>query len=199
MKVAEGAGGVGRQRKQRQARLGLEPAGPRGGVWATGGVPRAPQDACQASRTSSLGLELGALLFPLCPTEACGARLPWVCPRPQQTRHRDSCVSRSRANMTAEGGQPTKEGPFGDTEALLHAAAARPRQRDGGPSQPSGVTTDPPRVLALCGQALLGSERPWEAVVGSRGSAGRRAAGPVGAGRARPPFTAAAGPCWTSG
>ena len=195
MKVAGSAGRVGRQRKQRQARLGLEPAGPRGGVWATGGVPRAPRDACQASRTSSLGLEPGPLLFPLYPTEACGARLPRVCPRPQQTRDRGLvCEQVTCKHSFAGGSQPTKEGPFRDMEALPHVAAARPRQRDGGPSQPSGVTTDPPRVLALCGQALLGPERPWEAVVGSRGSAG-----PVGAGRAPPPFTAAAGPCWTSG
>ena len=180
--------GVGRQRKQRLARLGLD-------HW---GCPESPAGHLPALVHQLAGAGAGTPPVPTVPHRGLwGSIFPGSAPAPSRPGTRVSDGSSSRGNTTG-GGQLTEEGPFRDTGALLHVAATGHPQRDGDPSQPGGVTTDPPGSWPLCGQALLGPEHPrrW-----SRGAEAQPAGGSWDRGNRQgsPIFTAAGGPCWTSG
>ena len=127
-----------------------------------------------------------------------GSVFPGSAPAPSRLGTRASGASSSRGNTTPGGGQPTEEGPFRGAGALLYVAAAGHPQGDGDPSLPGGITTDPPGSWPHCGQALLGPERPGGGCGEQRLS---RQAGSWerGSRQGSPIFTAAAGPCWTSG
>ena len=154
MKVGEGAGGVGRQRKQRPARLGLD-------RW---GHPESPTGHRPALVYQLAGAGARTPPVPAVPHRGLrGSIFPGSAPTPSRPGTRASGASSSSGNTQQQGeaSQQTRgrAGTRGGTSARGCCGAP---SGDGDPSQPGGVITGPPTPESwpLCGQALLGPERP---------------------------------------
>lgn len=162
-------GGVGRQRKQRPARLGLD-------CW---GRPESPARHLPALVYQLAGLEPGPLLFPPYPTEACGAASSLGLPPPPADQEPGPQVRAVRVETHNSRRRPAnRRGAVQGRGGTSARGCCGAPSGDGDPSQPGGVITGPPaESWPLCGQALLGPERPgsW-----SRGAEAQPAGGELG-------------------
>ena len=192
MKVGEGAGGVGRQRKQRPARLGLD-------RW---GHPESPAGHRPALVYQLAGAGARTPPVPAVPHRGLrGSIFPGSAPTPSRPGTRASGASSSSGNTQQQGeasqqtrGRAVTRGHFrtwllrGTLRGRGPLAAGRRDHRPPPPPSPGPSAVRLSWVLNAPGagrreQRLSRQAGSWEC--------GSRQGSPI--------FTAAVGPCWTSG
>ena len=128
------------------------------------------------------------------PQRPVGQRLPWVCPCPQQTRNQGLRCEQFTWKHNTRGRSANRGG------AIQGRGGTSARGCRGAPSGGRGPLAAgwhhhrPPLGPGPTVVRLSWVLNAQELVAGSRGSAGRRAAGSVGAGRAHPSSQQLRGP-----